>query len=174
MADRCTLSSGFLGNAGILAAAIDDEEVLGLRYLLSMIFEQELGIAVVRSNPAGRKTKGKLAPAHEYLLLYGKTAEATPSFLDVTDERLKRFPLQLFYPIFVSQNGHIRVPAIEWNEEKRSYDLLEQPLPGEHVVYPVVRQGGKIVEKIGKGDTSELGESLIVVGIGLESTKTDL
>jgi len=172
MADRCTLSSGFLGNAGILAAAIDDEEVLGLRYLLSMIFEQELGIAVVRSNPAGRKTKGKLAPAHEYLLLYGKTAEATPSFLDVTDERLKRFPLQdeygnyawanfirsgshdkredrpkLFYPIFVSQNGHIRVPAIEWNEEKRSYDLLEQPLPGEQVVYPVVRQGGKIIEK---------------------------
>jgi adenine-specific DNA-methyltransferase len=172
MADRCTLSSVFLGNAGILAAAIDDEEVSGLRYLLSMIFEQELGIAVVRSNPAGRKTKGKLAPAYEYLLLYGKTTEATPSYLDVTDERLKRFPLQdeygnyawanfirsgshdkredrpkLFYPIFVSQNGHIRVPAIEWNEEKRSYDLLERPLPGEQVVYPVVRQSGKIVEK---------------------------
>jgi adenine-specific DNA-methyltransferase len=143
-----------------------------LRFILSRLFEQELGIAVVRSNPAGRKTKGKLAPAHEYALFYGKTEEAAPSYLNVTEERLKRFPKQdeygnyawanfirsgshdkredrpkLFYPIFVSPDDRIRIPDMKWNNEKQSYDLLEQPRPGEKIVYPLVRQGNRNVEK---------------------------
>jgi adenine-specific DNA-methyltransferase len=172
MADRSSLCSDLLGRSGIIAVAIDDEEVLGLRLILSRLFGQELGIAVVRSNPAGRKTKSKLAPAHEYTLFYGKTEEATPSYLDVTEERLRRFPKQdkhgnyawanfirsgshdkredrpkLFYPIFVSPDDQIRIPEMNWNDETHSYDLLEQPRPGEKIVYPVVRQGNKVIEK---------------------------
>jgi len=172
MADRLRICSNLLEHSGIISVAIDDQEVLGLRFILSGLFEQELGIAVVRSNPAGRKTKGKLAPAHEYALFYGKTEEATPSYLDVTEERAKRFPKQdehgsyawanfvrsgsgdkrqdrptLFYPIFVSADDRIRIPEMQWNDETQSYDLLEQPRPGEQIVYPVVRLGDKIIEK---------------------------
>jgi adenine-specific DNA-methyltransferase len=172
MADRLRICSNLLEHSGIISVAIDDQEVLGLRFILSGLFEQELGIAVVRSNPAGRKTKGKLAPAHEYALFYGKTEEATPSYLDVTEERAKRFPKQdehgsyawanfvrsgsgdkrqdrptLFYPIFVSADDRIRIPEMQWNDETQSYDLLEQPRPREQIVYPVVRLGDKIIEK---------------------------
>ena len=172
MADRSRICSNLLEHSGIISVAIDDQEVLGLRFILSGLFEQELGIAVVRSNPAGRKTKGKLAPAHEYALFYGKTEEAAPSYLDVTEERLKRFPKQdehgsyawanfirsgshdkredrprLFYPIFVSADDRIRIPEMQWNDATQSYNLLEQPRPGEKIVYPIVRQGNKNIEK---------------------------
>jgi adenine-specific DNA-methyltransferase len=172
MDDRLRMCSILLDHSGIISIAIDDQEILGLRFILSRLFEQELGIAVVRSNPAGRKTKGKLAPAHEYALFYGKTEEAAPSYLNVTEERLKRFPKQdeygnyawanfirsgshdkredrpkLFYPIFVSPDDRIRIPDMKWNNEKQSYDLLEQPRPGEKIVYPLVRQGNRNVRK---------------------------
>lgn len=171
MTDRCRLARYFLDDSGIIAAAIDDEEVLGFRFVLSSLFERELGIAVVRSNPAGRKTKGQLAPAHEYLLLYGNR-DAIPDFLDITEERLRRFPLQdenghyswanlirsgsgdrredrptLYYPIFATQDGYIRIPEMRWIKEKGSYELLEEPLPGEQVVYPIVERGGVLVHK---------------------------
>lgn len=55
MADRSRLGKILLDNSGIMAAAIDDEEVLGLRFVLSSLFEQELGIAVVRSKRVSEK-----------------------------------------------------------------------------------------------------------------------
>jgi len=172
MRDRLSISKSLLALDGILCVAIDDEEVSELRFLLDSIFAYQLGIAVVRSNPAGRKTKGKLAPAHEYALFHGKTEEVTPSYLDVSQKRLKRFPKQdehgyyawanfirsgshdrredrpkLFYPIIVTADNRIRIPRIKWNEATRSYELLEQPRLGEEVVYPVVKTEGRIIEK---------------------------
>ena len=88
----------------MLAAAIYHGEVSGVRHALCVRFAQVLGIPVIPSNPRCRKNKGKLAPAHEYLLLYGKTTEATPSYLDVTDKRLNRFPLQDEYGNYACAN----------------------------------------------------------------------
>ena len=64
---------------GIICTAIDDEEVIPLNFLLKSVFEKSLGTVPVRTNPAGRKTKGKFAPAHEYSLFYGKTQDAIPN-----------------------------------------------------------------------------------------------
>ena len=54
MADRLALSREFLLNDGMICVAIDDVEVSPLRFILESLFEKELGIATVRSNPQGR------------------------------------------------------------------------------------------------------------------------
>lgn len=169
---RLSVSEELLSLDGVLCAAIDDEEVSELRFVLDSIFNNQLGIAVVRSNPAGRKTKGKLAPAHEYALFYGKTEKATPSHLEVSEKRLNRFPKKdeygnyawanfirsgsndrredrpkLFYPVIVTVDNGIRIPRIKWNEQTQSYDFLEQPQPGEKIVYPIVKIGERAIEK---------------------------
>jgi len=127
MAERLSLAKTILDEDGIICVAIDDEEVSGLRFILSQIFSKEIGIAAVRSNPAGRKTKGKFAPAHEYALFFGKSELSTPSPLEITEKRMERYPKKdekgffawanfirsgnndkredrpkLFYPIFVN------------------------------------------------------------------------
>jgi adenine-specific DNA-methyltransferase len=157
---------------GILCAAIDDEEAVGLRTILSALFYKQVGIAVVRSNPAGRKTKGKFAPAHEYALFFGKSTESIPLSLEITPERLARYPKaddkghfawanfirsgsnerredwpRQFYPIFVSDKNSIRIPAMTWDGEKGEYTLHDPASPYETVVLPVVKDGDIVVEK---------------------------
>ena len=56
------------------------------------IFQKQVGIVAVRSNPAGRKTKGKFAPAHEYALFFGKTESAIPCGLSKSNKSLARYP----------------------------------------------------------------------------------
>ena len=41
----------------------------------------------------------------------------------------------------------IRIPSMNWDEESNSYKLLEQPRDYEEVVYPVIKQNGKKIEK---------------------------
>jgi len=172
MESRLLIARSLLQKSGILCAAIDDEEVIGLRYLLAGVFPREVGIAVVRSNPAGRKTKGRLAPAHEYALFYGKSMDAVPEGLEKTEKSLARYPHEdkkgryawanfirsgsndkredrpkLYYPIFVGVDDTIRIPKMEWNAEKGEYTLLEDPKKGDSVVYPVVKKNGKTIEK---------------------------
>jgi adenine-specific DNA-methyltransferase len=157
---------------GTLCAAIDDEELVGLRTILSDLFYKQVGIAAVRSNPAGRKTKGKLAPAHEYALFFGKSTESIPLSLEITPERLARYPKtdengrfawanfirsgsgdrrkdrpKMFYPIFVSEKDAIRIPKMTWDDEKGEYTLFESPSPDETPVLPVVKNGDTTIEK---------------------------
>jgi adenine-specific DNA-methyltransferase len=161
-----------LKDDGILCVAIDDEEVTGTRFILNQLFLKQAGIAAVRSNPAGRKTKGKFAPAHEYALFYGKTDKSIPDALDITESRLKRYPKEddkgrfawanfirsgsgdrredrptMYYPIYVSNDDKIRVPALEWDDETQEYNVLEEPKDNETVVYPIMRNGSTLIEK---------------------------
>ncbi len=170
--NRLRLAKPLLANDGIICVAIDDEEASRLRFILQTIFHKEVGIAVVRSNPAGRKTRGTFAPAHEYAMFYGKSEESVPMSLDVTEARLARYPKKdakgnfawanfirsgsndrredrpkLYYPIFVNDSDEIRIPQMKWDEDSRSYALLEKPKKGEEVVYPVVEQGNVFIEK---------------------------
>ena len=73
MENRLSLAQSALKDDGVICVAIDDEEVSKLRAIMTQNFHAELGVVAVRSNPAGRKTKGRFAPAHEYALFYGKT-----------------------------------------------------------------------------------------------------
>jgi len=170
--NNLNMARGMLESSGILCVAIDDEEASELHFILSTIFIKELGIVVVRSNPAGRKTKGKFAPAHEYAMFFGKSSEALPMSLDITEKRLSRYPKKdnkghfawanfirsgsndkredrpkLYYPILVSKADAIRIPDMRWDDDSSSYILLEEPNEDEDIVYPVVKQGTKAIEK---------------------------
>ncbi|RJX25110.1 MAG: site-specific DNA-methyltransferase [Dethiobacter sp.] len=172
MNDRISLTHSYLYLRGIICVAIDDEEVCELRSLLSSLFQKQVGIVAVRSNPAGRKTKGKFAPSHEYAVFYGKTEDSIPRGLEKTEKSLARYPKEdekgrfawanfirsgnndrredrpkLYYPIFVGCNDRIRIPKMEWVESKREYLLLEQPLSTEVIIYPIVKKGDVVIEK---------------------------
>lgn len=169
---RLALSAKFLSDDGILCFAIDDEEVSVARKLLESVFPKEIGVAVVRSNPQSRKTKGRFSPVHEYALFYGKSEKASPASLEITGKRMARYPHtdelgryswmnfirtgnndkradrpKLFYPIYVDANDTIRIPELSWNKELEAYDVLEEPKKSEVVVYPIQENNGKIVEK---------------------------
>ena len=171
MAEGLLLARACLTDDGVLCAAIDDEEVSLLRHILCGLFARELGIVAVRSNPAGRKSRGQFSPAHEYALFFGNI-EAVPGSLDKTARELARYPLiddegryawnnlirhgsgdrrydrpTMFYPIYVSNDDTIRVPDIAWDSEKQEYDLLEEPREDEIAVWPTVEEDGSIVEK---------------------------
>ena len=161
MADRLSLSREFLLNNGLICVAIDDAEVSPLRFILQSLFEKELGISTVRSNPQGRSRTGYFSPAHEYALFYGKS-EALPGSLPKTEKQKSSYPYQddkgyytwdnlirrppgdnredvptMFYPIYVKQNNTIRVPKMVWNETERVYNVFEDPDEDEKAVFPV-------------------------------------
>ena len=93
MADRLALSREFLLDSGMICVAIDDVEVSPLRFTLESLFEKEVGIATVRSNPQGRSRTGYFSPAHEYALFYGKS-EASPGSLPKTEKQKSSYPYQ--------------------------------------------------------------------------------
>ena len=170
--NRIERSFSILREDGVLCAAIDDEEILVLRIVLSSFFEKEIGVALVRSNPAGRKTKNRFAPAHDYALFFGKSEDSIPQSLPKDESSLSRYPLEdekgrfawanfirsgtndkredrpkLFYPIYVKSDDTIRIPQMRWNAEQVQYEILESAHDDETVVYPVGQNGGKLIEK---------------------------
>lgn len=170
--NRLNIARDYLTNDGIICVAIDDEEAIESRFILSSLFSKQVGIAAVRSNPAGRKTKGKFAPAHEYALFYGKSESSIPNALSKSENSLARYPKEdengrfawanfirsgsndkredrpkLYYPIFVDSKDEIRIPKMDWKESKREYDLLEKPHAGESIVYPIMYKDGRPIEK---------------------------
>jgi len=171
MENRLAEAKTLMPASGILCCAIDDEEVWRLRNLMQVMFARELGVAPVRSTPAGRKSSGRFSPSHEYALFYG-ALNAIPGVLNKTQKELERYPFsdeigrfawnnlirhgsndkredapQMFYPIYVGLDDSIRVPKIEWDEGKQEYKTLEKPKADEVVVWPVREQDGKKIEK---------------------------
>ena len=161
MADRLVLSREFLLDDGLICVAIDDVEVSPLRFILENLFEKELGIATVRSNPQGRSSKGTFSPVHEYALFYGMS-DSSPGSLPKTKKQKRSFPYKdakgrylwdnlirrppkderedrprLYYPIYARKDNTIRIPKMTWNEEKREYDVLEPPEKDEIIVLPI-------------------------------------
>ena len=172
MDNRLEVAKNYLTEDGIICAAIDDEEVIELRSILAQHFTKQVGVAVVRSNPAGRKTKGKFAPAHEYGLFFGNSESSIPQSLTKSDKSLARYPKEdekgrfswanfirsgnndrredrpkLFYPIFVMANDSIRIPKMVWDNASQSYLLREEPNHDEQIVYPIMIKDGKAIEK---------------------------
>ena len=164
MADRISVSRELLADNGIFCAAIDDVEAANLRQLLQNLFgnENELGIVAVCSNPAGRQRPTGFAPAHEYAMFFRLTEAAQVGRLERTKEQLENTEIdeqgrlftwkglrsgggpnafrtarpRLFYPLFVKDKG-IRIPHMEWDSERRQWNLLESPSEGETKVLPI-------------------------------------
>ena len=168
---RLALTRSLLEDDGLICVAIDDEEVSVLRAVMESVFEAELGIVTVRSNPAGRKTKGRFAPAHEYALFYGKTKKSVPGALEKTEEQMRSYPNEdeqgrftwmgfvrsgtndkredrpkQFYSIFVNEKNEIRIPKMDWNENDRKWILQEQPKDNETEIYPTKTVGDGLIE----------------------------
>ena len=171
MENGILLARNYLQNEGILCVAIDDEEVSLLRLVLQRVFEKELGIVPVRSNPAGRKSRGQFSPSHEYALFFGNAA-AVPGSLDKTENELARYPFAdkegryawnnlirhgsgdrrqdrptMFYPIYIDRDDTLRVPEMEYDSDKQEYNVLEDPKEGECVIWPIVVEDGSRIEK---------------------------
>ena len=168
MADRISISRELLADNGTFCAAIDDVEATNLRQLLQNLFgkENELGIAAVCSNPAGRQRPTGFAPAHEYAMFFGITEAAQVGRLERTKKQLENSEIdeqgryftwkglrsgggpnalrgarpRLFYPLFV-KDDQIRIPCMEWDGEVRQWNLLELPSSGETKVLPIKPDG---------------------------------
>ena len=161
MADRLALSRKFLLDSGMICVAIDDVEVSPLRFILESLFEKELGIATVRSNPQGRSRTGYFSPAHEYALFYGKSNTSSGS-LPKTKKQRSSYPYEdekgrftwdnlirrppgdnrsdrprSFYPIYVRPDNTIRIPKMIWKEKDQTYNILEDPNEDEVSVLPI-------------------------------------
>ena len=172
MQDRLVFVRSLMLDDALVTIAIDDQEVALLRAMLGEIFEKEVGVTVVKSNPQSRKATGKFSPVHEYALFYGKSDKALPCAIGYSESKALRYPLideigryawmnfiragsndlredrpKLFYPIVVKNDNNIRIPQIEWNEELRQYKLLEEIGEDERLVYPIKRVDKKLIEK---------------------------
>ena len=171
MAGSLNIARECMTHDGIICTAIDDEEAALLRILLQGTFSKELGIVSVRSNPAGRKSRGQFSPTHEYAMFYGNN-RAKPGSLDKTERELARYPLRddsgpyawnnlvrhgsgdrrqdrptMFYPIYVAEDDTLRVPDMEWDETQQEYVVLQDPASGEVDVWPVSSENDTVVEK---------------------------
>ena len=172
MSGGLALARGCMTSDGVLCAAIDDEEVSLLRMRAQDLFEKEMGVVVVRSNPAGRKSTEQFSPSHEYAIFYGNGA-AVPGALAKTENELARYPLvdeagrryawnnlirhgsgdrrqdrpTMFYPIYVDAEDALRVPSMKWNPDKEEYDVLEEPAEDEIAVWPIRVEDGEKIEK---------------------------
>jgi len=171
MENRLAQAKKLMTENGILCCAIDDEEFWRLRNLMQVVFEIELGVAPVRSNPVGRKSRGKFSPTHEYALFYGDV-NAAPGILEKTPKELASYPFsdesgrftwvnlirqgsndrredrpKMFYPIYVGSDNSLRVPKMKWDDNKREYKILEPPRAGEVAVWPIRQMNESKIEK---------------------------
>lgn len=91
LADRLSLARGFLKREGVLCVAIDDNELQRLTHVVEHYFPETLGVAVVRSNPAGRSSPKGFSLAHEYAVFAAKSDKADVGKLERTQEQIDRY-----------------------------------------------------------------------------------
>ena len=169
---RLDLAKRLMQEDALISVAIDDQEASPMVQVLDSTFEKQVGVAVVKSNPQSRKTKGKFSPVHEYAFFYGKSDKSLPYTIGYSASKAARYPLEdeqgryswmnfiragngdrredrpkSWYPIAVNSQNKIRILKMEWNEETQDYKLLERPLADETLVYPVKFENGQRIEK---------------------------
>lgn len=94
MKNRITLSHKLLKKNGVIAVAIDNEEVFYLGVLLDELFgrENRLGTIAVVHNPGGRQDDHFFPSAHEHLLIYAKDKSlASINTLGISEKKLQEF-----------------------------------------------------------------------------------
>ncbi|MFA4953910.1 MAG: site-specific DNA-methyltransferase [Patescibacteria group bacterium] len=165
MQNRLKLAKSLLKPEGVIVVTIDDYEASTLKLLMDDIFGEVnyLGTVVIKNNPQGRSSVSGFQISHEYALFYGRSAKAKIGRLPRTQEQIARYnekdeigPFEwrnfraqystespkMKYPIFVRKDSSdFRIPKIEWNKEKGSYDLLEKPKAFEQISLPVDSKG---------------------------------
>lgn len=167
MYDRLDLSRELLTTHGILCATIDDAQQRELHYIIGNLFGEEniAGTVVIRANPSGRPIPSGFGIAHEYAIFARKSTVGTITKMLRTDAQLQRYNESdkrgrymwelfrkrgsgslradretMYYPLY-SRNGAIRVPKMNWDDEKRVWIPEDKPKAGETVHYPIDSDG---------------------------------
>ena len=161
LGDRLLLSKPLMATAGVLIAAIDDEQQRELSFLLSDTFANRLlGTICVRANPSGRPTQTGYSVSHEYLLFVGSSIHSVIGRMPPTEAQSARFSkideegpyewrnlrregagsdraarLTMYYPIYI-RGAALRVPKMEWDVQALEWRVLEDPTADETVVWP--------------------------------------
>lgn len=187
---RIRIAKRLLTDTGVIVVTIDDYEIAPLRMLMDEIFgiENYLGTIVIRNNPSGRSTVRGLSVNHEYALLYSKTQNAVLGHMPHNDDQKSRYgekdsigyyewenfrkngtdsdrkdrPKQ-FYPLCVERNTNkLRVPTIQWDEDTKSYNILESISDREIIVWPCTSDGTEKVWKYGLERTRTIVDEILV------------
>lgn len=179
MESRLQIASQLMRTDGMICLTIDDYEKDNASILLSQIFSPEntQGVVPIRNNPQGRSTVKGFAVNHEYALFSSKSPELKSvgrlehsqkqkDRYSETDSEGKAFLWENFrktgtdsnhadrpkqyYPIFINKEGSTyRIPQLSWNALRNSWDVLENPLENEVVLYPLTDSGEEKVWKWG-------------------------
>ena len=166
LSDRLFSSQSLMMTDGVLIAAIDDEQLRELSFLLSGVFDNRLlGTICVRANPSGRPTKSGYSVSHEYMLFAGRGTQSVIGRTPPSASQRARFsqrdeegPFEwrnlrregsnsdrrarpaLHYPIYV--RGHaLRVPKMDWDEDNRQWNVHEPAASDEIAVWPINDDG---------------------------------
>lgn len=172
--NRLARARSLLVSNAVTCVAIDDTEFPKLKLLLEEILGAVLGVAAVRSNPAGRSTPKGFAEAHEYAIFVATGEQSSVGRLPRNERQIARYSEEdsigqfewvnfrkhggveatraarpkMFYPIF-AKDGKVRLPKIEWDTTTNSWILLESPLDGEEVIWPMADSGNELRWKWG-------------------------
>lgn len=176
MADRLRQSRTLMKDTAISCVTIDDFEVTYLTSLLTSIFGEEnhLATAVIRSKPQGRATAVGFSPNHEYGIFFANSEHADVGRIPRDEDKAARYKekdalgiftwanfrgtgansfrkdrLKLYYPMYVSNNGDLRVPSMNWDEEAKEWQPTDKLHKGEQIVWPVDDDGTERVWTLG-------------------------
>ncbi len=178
MENRLVESQVCLRRDGITCVAIDDTEYARLKCLVDAVFSLSaiLGVASVRSNPAGRSTPKGFAEAHEYALFIAASETAAVGRVQRNERQRARYderdnvgPFEwvnfrkhggreatrearprMFYPIFArAVDGAVRLPRLGWETASQRWRLSEEPQEGEVAIWPVRDAGQELRWKWG-------------------------
>jgi adenine-specific DNA-methyltransferase len=168
LADRVHVSRTLMPASGILCATIDDYQQKELHFLLEQEFGQDCraGTVTIRMNPSGRPVPSGFAQSHEYAIFMKNAPTATISKLPRSEKQAARYRHtdekglaymwelfrkrgsnserkdrpSLYYPLYICGES-VRVPRMNWSDDRRAWDIAEQPKANETVVYPIDEQG---------------------------------
>ena len=161
--DRITIARDLLTPCGMMCATIDDFQQKELDFILESTFGHSsmAGTVVIRANPSGRPTPTGFGLSHEYAIFAGKSSSPVIGKLPRSEAQSKRYnqrdeqgrfqwelfrkrgseslktdrPKQ-FFP-FYCKDGLLRIPELKWDDPAQNYEILEQPLDGEIVAWPI-------------------------------------
>jgi adenine-specific DNA-methyltransferase len=151
----------------IICITIDDVEVTNLRQQIETNSPfDELGTVAIKNNPAGRTGTVGFSICHEYAIFCGSIQHSKIKRLPHSEEQIRRYkevdevgrfewtnfrkhggqntyrtkrPRQ-FYPIY-ALDEKIRIPEMNWDNEKREYEILDSPTKDEETLWPVDNEG---------------------------------
>jgi len=167
ISDRLAVARHLLHNSGVLCATIDDCQQKELHSVIETVFGADniAGTVVIRANPSGRPVPSGFGIAHEYAIFATRADTATIAKLPRQEVHMRRYKEvdergnymwelfrkrgsgserrdrpTMYYPLYAKGEA-VRVPAMEWNEKKKEWIILEEPHEGEQILYPIDSSG---------------------------------